>query len=217
VGLGTGSTAGHFITYLAERVRSGQLKIHAVASSVHSEHLARQAGIPVSVPKRGLQLDLTVDGADEISYGLDAIKGGGGALLREKAIALASKQFVIIVDSSKLVTQLGSSAVPVEAVPFTVPWVMDEISNLKGNPTVRTVRESGDTPFLTDQQNYILDVRFDRIEDIGRLACDLKQITGVVEHGLFLNACYGQGVLTALVADGSEIAVHRPGAPATAL
>ena len=159
--------------------------------------------------RRGVRVDLTVDGADEIAPDLSLIKGAGGALLREKVVARASRHFLIIADSSKRVAHLGRSAVPVEVTPFAVPWVMDEVAKAGGNPVLRIERSKPGRAFLTDQQNYLLDCDFGLITDAQELAARLKEISGVVEHGLFLGLAEA-----ALVADGDKIiALRRGSAP----
>lgn len=205
LGLGSGSTAHHFIRLLGDRVRSGTLQVEGIPTSRDSEILARQCGIPLLEPRRGLGLDVDVDGADEIGPDLSLIKGGGGALLREKAVARASRHFLVIADSTKLVPKLGAFPLPLEVVPFTVPWVMDEVQRLGGRPVLRTASGS-DHPYLTDQQNNILDCHFGLIENPAELARRLEEIPGVAEHGLFLGYA-----TTALIADGPEISVLRTG------
>src|ERR1700675_4965117 len=134
LGLGSGSTSHRFIEALGERVRRGELGVEGIATSQASEKLARQSGITLITPRRGLVLDLDVDGADEIAPDLSLIKGGGGALLREKVVARASRYFLVLADASKMVQMLGAFPLPVEVIPFTVPWVMDEIVKIGGNP-----------------------------------------------------------------------------------
>jgi ribose 5-phosphate isomerase A len=213
LGLGTGSTADLFIDYLGQRVQAGELKIQAVASSKASEDRAAEAGIPLLTPRRGLRLDLTVDGADEIATNLDLIKGRGGALLREKVLAHASESFLVIADSSKRVYRLGNTGLPVEVVQFALPWVTDQIEKLGCSPALLMDRNSPDRPAISDQQNYLLDCRFGVIDDPRALAARLEKIPGIVGHGLFLG--YAQA---AVVADGRDLLVLRagdPGQPAT--
>ncbi len=205
LGLGSGSTSHCFIELLGERVRRGELSVEGVATSQDSEELARQSGITLITPHRGLLLDLDVDGADEIAPDLSLIKGGGGALLREKVVAHASRYFLVLADSSKLVQQLGAFPLPVEIVPFTLPWAMDEIAKIGGNPVLRMRPDSGAQPYFTDQQNYILDCKFGVIESPADLAARLEKIPGIAEHGLFLG--YANA---ALIARGSEVLVLRP-------
>lgn len=204
LGLGSGSTANYFLGFLAERIRTAGLKIEAVASSLHTAAQAKELGIAVYEPRRGLRIDLTIDGADEVAPDLSLIKGAGGALLREKIVAHASHHFLVIADSSKRVAQLGRRRVPVEVTPFAVPWVMDEIEELGGNPLLRMDESKPDRPYLTDQQNQLLDCDFGLIKDAHDLAVKLKTIPGIVEHGLFLDLASAS-----LVAEGEEIMVLR--------
>jgi len=209
LGLGTGTTAQYFIGILGEHVRSGRLAVEAVVSSTESEKAARLGGIPVIAPKRGVVLDLVVDGADEIAPDLNLIKGGGGALLREKALSEATRYFLVIGDSSKRVARLGAFPLPIEVVPFTAPWVMDRIEELGGSAVLR--RGASSEPFETDQRNYILDCRFGEITEPRNLAGRLKEIPGLVEHGIFLNDSVTGRTMAAVVAEGDEASVLRPG------
>ncbi|HJZ63492.1 MAG TPA: ribose-5-phosphate isomerase RpiA [Candidatus Acidoferrum sp.] len=184
VGLGSGSTATLWIKLLGERFREGQLKIRAIASSDDSERLGRSYGIPFLTFEECRTLDLTVDGADEIAPGLALIKGGGGKLLREKIVAGASKQFVVIADELKQVERLGRFPLPVEVIPMATPLVKDSIKQLGFTPNVR-VDQAGKT-YITDEGNFILDCSGLLIEDPEALARKLDSIVGVVEHGLFL-------------------------------
>jgi ribose 5-phosphate isomerase A len=205
LGLGSGSTSHCFIELLGERVRRGELQVEGIATSQASDDLARQSGITLIAPRRGLLLDLDIDGADEIAPDLSLIKGGGGALFREKVVARASKYFLVLADSSKQVPHLGAFPLPVEVVPFALPWVTDEMSKIGGNPVLRTKPDSTGQPYLTDQQNYILDCKFGVIESPADLASRLEKIPGIVEHGLFLG--YAKA---ALIAHGSDLLVLRP-------
>jgi ribose 5-phosphate isomerase A len=211
LGLGSGSTANYFLGFLAERIRTAGLKIEAVASSLHTAARAKELGIAVHEPRRGVRVDLTIDGADEIAPDLSLIKGAGGALLREKVVAHASRHFLVIADSSKRVAQIGRRRVPVEVTPFATPWVIDEIEELGGNPLLRMYESRPDRPYMTDQQNQLLDCDFGLIRDAHDLGAKLKTIPGIVEHGLFLDLASA-----ALVADGSQIVVlraHHPPMP----
>jgi ribose 5-phosphate isomerase A len=208
LGLGSGSTAAYFLQVIAEAVRRAEIKIETVASSLQVGTKAKELGITVSEPRRGVRLDLTVDGADEIAPDLSLIKGAGGALLREKILARDSRHFLVIADSSKRVDQLGRRRVPVEVTQFAAPWVMDEIEELGGKPVLRPDKAGADRPFLTDQQNYLIDCDFGLIGDAADLAAKLKTIPGVVEHGLFLGLTDA-----AIIADGTEIVVLRPERP----
>ena len=191
VGLGTGSTANYAILGLADRVRQG-LKIRAVATSCESEELARSAGI--SLIDEFDSVDLTIDGADEVDPFGDLIKGGGGALTREKIVAAASKREIIVVDASKCVETLGSFPLPVEVLPFGSRFVYRLLSDMGAKPSLRL---DANSPFVTDNGNYILDCSFDRIEDAETLVLEINAIPGVVENGLFVG-------LTDLIIVGSE-------------
>ncbi len=210
VGLGTGSTAAPFITLLGQRVREGGLRIEATATSRASEELARQVGIPLLEPRRGLRFDLTVDGADELDAQLRLTKGGGGALLREKVIATASDYLLIVADSTKAVGQLGRFPLPLEVVPFALPWVMDAVADLGGAPALRMSKDNSLEPARSDQGNLLVDCHFGAIADPVALAAQLIVIPGMVEHGLFLGLAHA-----AVVAQGGQAQVWRPGqAPA---
>lgn len=212
LGLGTGTTTAYFISLLGERVRQGNLTVTAVASSNASEALARQAGVPLIEPARGLRLDLAVDGADEIAPDLSLIKGNGGAMLREKVLARAARYFLVIADSSKRVERLSGARVPVEATAFALPWVMDEIAALGGEPVQRMRPGSPQEPVLTDQGNPLVDCRFRNLGEPQALAARLEEIPGVVGHGLFIG-----WARAALVAKGEAVLVLRAGqAPADA-
>lgn len=207
VGLGSGSTAAHFITLLGEAVHGG-LRMEATATSVASETLARQVGIPLLAPRRGLRFDLTVDGADELDNQLQLIKGGGGALLREKVLATASDQLLIIADSSKLVPQLGHFPLPLEVVPFALPWVLDAVAELGGAPAVRPSSPMNPEPARSDQGNLLVDCHFDALPNPAQLALALQAIPGLVEHGLFLGLAKA-----ALLGQGETVQLLRPGQP----
>jgi ribose 5-phosphate isomerase A len=200
VGLGSGSTAAHAIRFLGERVRDG-LRIQGIPTSDASAELARSVGITVVPFDRHAQIDVTIDGADEIGPGLQLIKGGGGALLHEKIVAAASKQFVIIADSSKLVKRLGAFPLSVEVIPFGWPAAADRLHALGANPVLRLI--SSEQPFLTDEGNYILDCQFKTFPEATVLAEELDSITGLVEHGLFLDladvAVIGRGDETQVI------------------
>lgn len=210
VGLGTGSTAARFIRLLGEEVRAGRLRIQATATSLASEELAREVGIPLLKPQRGLRFDLTVDGADELDSQLRLIKGGGGALLREKILATASDYLLIIADSSKVVTQLGRFPLPLEVVPFALPWVLDAVAALGGNPTLRIDKKNAPQPAQSDQGNLLVDCSFAQIADPAQLAGQLQAIPGIVEHGLFLGLARA-----AVVAQGEQVLLLQPGAEPT--
>lgn len=183
VGLGSGSTATIAIRLLAERVRDG-LKIHGIPTSVQSRDLALELGIPLTTFDECQEIDVTIDGADEFDPALNLIKGGGGAMLREKVVASASKQLVIVTDSSKQVPVLGRFPLPVEVIGFAEPLVAKKISAL-GAAVARRSDSSG-KPYTTDEGNHILDCRFGQITDPHALARSLSEMPGVVEHGLFV-------------------------------
>ena len=188
VGLGTGSTATMFIRALGERVRGG-LKIRCVASSDASQALGLELGMDVTTLEELPELDLYIDGADEICLvpgaGLALIKGGGGALLREKIVASAAKRFVVVVDASKVVQRLGKFPLPVEVVRMALPLVERKLAALNLNPRLRRSRD-GSEPYLTDECNYILNCSGGEMADPVGTAAALRRIVGVVEHGLFL-------------------------------
>jgi ribose 5-phosphate isomerase A len=183
VGLGSGSTATIAIRLLGERVRAG-LKIRGIPTSIASRDLAGQLGIPLIAFDEAQQIDVTVDGADEFDPALNLIKGGGGAMLREKIVAFASKQLVIVTDSSKQVPMLGKFPLPVEVIGFAEPLIAKKISDL-GAKVVRRLDSSG-KPYMTDESHHILDCHFGQIADPRTLACTLSEMPGVVEHGLFV-------------------------------
>jgi ribose 5-phosphate isomerase A len=183
VGLGTGSTAYWAIEKIGAMVKEG-LSIRAVATSEASEQQARGLGIPITSFSEIQQLDIDIDGADEISYDLQITKGGGGALLREKIVAMASRKRVIVADERKYVKTLGQFPLPLEIVPFGWELVFKTVQTLNGNPVLRTKE---DKPYITDNGNYIIDCAFGAIENPEQLHHQLKGITGVVETGLFIN------------------------------
>jgi ribose 5-phosphate isomerase A len=189
LGLGTGSTAKHFVALLGERVRAG-LDVIAVPSSVATERDAERLGIPLTTLDETPELDLTVDGADEIAPDLSLIKGGGGALLREKIVASASARLIIIADESKWVSALGRFPLPIEVVPFGLGATRRAIETATasaGCPGPALLRRSKDGhAFVTDSGHWILDAGLQRISDPRSLADRLAGIAGVVEHGLFI-------------------------------
>ncbi|MEK3913320.1 ribose-5-phosphate isomerase RpiA [Paenibacillus sp. FSL H7-0331] len=182
VGLGTGSTAYWAIQQIGQRVQAG-LHIRAVASSQSSEDLARQAGIPMVEFSEITSIDLTIDGADEVDDQLNLIKGGGGALLREKIIAFHSKRFIVIVDESKRVQHLGRFSLPVEIVPFASNLTINRLTELDCKPQLRL--DNG-KEFVTDNGNWIVDCKFEKILLPQELGTQIHSIPGVVEHGLFV-------------------------------
>lgn len=184
LGLGSGSTAAYAIRMIGERVRRG-LRVRGIPTSLRSAELARAEGIPLISFDEETRIDLTIDGADEVTESLQLIKGGGGALLREKIVASASARVLIIVDSAKLVPVLGRFPLPVEVLPFARPLVARWLQEAGGEVRLRTAADG--QPLVTDQGNHILDCRFGLLADPGPLAARLRQIPGLIEHGLFLD------------------------------
>ena len=210
LGLGTGSTASRFVEALGVKVAAG-LKVLCVPTSEVTRVQAERLGIPLTTLDDTPHLHLTVDGADEIDDELRLIKGGGGALLREKIVATASDQMVVIADDSKLVKMLGAFPLPVEVVRFgfaatrRMVEAMAAQAGCKGPITQRLAK--GGEPFLTDQGNFILDCGFGRIPEPEVLAFALKRVPGVVEHGLFLGVADMAIVATA---DGVQLLQRTP-------
>jgi ribose 5-phosphate isomerase A len=182
VGLGTGSTVYYFISKLGELVQQG-LSIKGVPTSKQTEKLAIELNIPLVSFREIEQIDVAVDGADEVDQDLNLIKGGGGALLREKIIAKAAKTFVVVADSHKNVDTLGTFPLPIEVVPFGFEMTMKYIRELGGNPTLRQRRGS---PYVTDNGNYIIDSNFHEISQPDILEKDLNLLPSVVDNGLFV-------------------------------
>ncbi|WP_125721816.1 ribose-5-phosphate isomerase RpiA [Flavobacterium ustbae] len=182
VGLGTGSTAYYAIIEIGERIKEG-LKIKAVATSKETERLAVSLNIELIDIKNIDVIDITIDGADEFNSDLIMIKGGGGALFREKIVLSLTRKKIIISDSSKKVEILGKFKVPIEAVPFASSYVMKQITIAGGSSKLR-MKEGRE--FLTDQGNYIIDADFGPINDPETLAMTLNNIEGVLAHGLFI-------------------------------
>jgi ribose 5-phosphate isomerase A len=205
VGLGTGSTATYAVRLLGERVRAG-LRIRGIPTSIHTRELAASLGIPLTTLDEVQEIDVTIDGADEVDPELRLIKGGGGALLREKIVASATKKVVIIADSSKRVSMLGKFPVPVEVIKFAEALLAKKISALGAAVKVR--RDSFGNPFTTDEGNHILDCSFGRIPDPPALACELEGMPGVVEHGLFI----GMAAAVLIGKDDQVIELLRSGA-----
>jgi ribose 5-phosphate isomerase A len=185
VGLGTGSTTHFALLRLAELIRSGRLReIVGIPSSLRTESAARELGIPLTDFERHPQIDITIDGADEVDPELDLIKGGGGALLREKVLAQATRRNVIIVDESKLAPRLGTKwALPVEVVPFARPAEERFIATMGAAVALRM---KDGRPVTTDQGNLLLDAAFGPMENPAAIAGQLNGRAGIVEHGLFL-------------------------------
>ena len=207
VGLGTGSTATLFIRELGERVKAG-LRIRAIGTSDASRDLAQELGIPITSFEETPVLDINVDGADEVCVrpgaGLDLIKGGGGAHLREKIVASVAKKFIVVADSTKVVPVLGKFPLPVEVFRFALPLVQRKLEALGLNPKLRPAR-NGEGPWITDERNLILDCYCGAIPDPAKTAAEVRAIIGVVEHGLFLNMA-----TLALVAGENGVEELRP-------
>ena len=185
VGLGTGSTATLFIRELGRRVQQG-LKIRCVASSEASHQLGLSLGMDVRTLEELPELDIYIDGADEVGPRLALIKGGGGALLREKIVASAAPRFIVVVDESKIVPRLGRFPLPVEIIKMALPLVRPRLEGLGLHPKLRPAK-NGSGPYLTDEGNYILDCACGVIEEPDETAAEIRNIVGVVEHGLFLD------------------------------
>jgi len=188
LGIGTGSTAEEFVRLLAVRVGEG-LRVIGVPTSERTAALCTELGVPLATLDDEPELDLTIDGADEIDAALSLIKGGGGALLREKIVAAASARMVVIADRSKLVDTLGRFPLPIEVNRFGLKATAIAVGKAAaglGLNVVPTLRMTGDQPFVTDGGHLILDASFGRIPDARALSDALNAIPGVVEHGLFL-------------------------------
>jgi len=180
VGLGTGTTASEAIKEIAKK----NPKCSFIPSSLSTEKLSRKLGLRIIELKRGMRPDLVIDGADEVDPELNMIKGHGGAHAREKILAKAAKRVVIVVDRTKLVRKLGERMpVPVEVIPFAYEKTMEKIERIGGRPVLR---KSGRVPFVTDNGNYVVDVRFPRIKNPSELEIRLNSIPGVVENGIFI-------------------------------
>jgi len=199
LGLGTGSTAAYFVTALGERVRGG-LDVVGVPTSEATRRHAEREGVRLTTLEDVPELDLTIDGTDEIDDSLRLIKGGGGALLREKIVAAASRRMVVIADDAKRVHQLGRFPLPIEVVPFgleatrrAIARALDQTGN-RGDLRLRSAANGG--PFATDGGHYILDAHLGRIDAPEALAAVLVTIPGVVEHGLFLGLATGAVLAT---------------------
>ncbi|MFM5891467.1 MAG: ribose-5-phosphate isomerase RpiA [Dolichospermum sp.] len=204
VGLGTGSTTAYTIQYLGERLKSGEIKdIVGIPTSFQSEVLAKEYGVPLTTLDAVDHIDIAIDGADEVDPHKNLIKGGGAAHTREKVVDYLATQFVVVVDSGKLVDKLGSVfAVPVEVIPMALTPVTNAIKSLGGKPILRMgVKKAG--PVITDQGNMVLDVTFDSIDDPVNLEKTLNNIPGVLENGIFVNCA--DIVLVGEVIDGKPV------------
>lgn len=188
VGLGTGSTTAFAIQFLGERLKSGELKdIKGIPTSFQASVLAKQYGIPLTTLDDAEKIDIAIDGADEVDPNKNLIKGGGAAHTREKLVDSLADQFIVVVDSSKLVERLGSTfPLPLEVLPVAITPVMRAVKKLGGEPELRmAVKKDG--PVITDQGNMIIDVKFDSIDNPAEMEKTLNIIPGVVDNGLFVN------------------------------
>ena len=201
VGLGSGSTADYAIRQLGERVRSG-LKIVGIPASFRTRDLAAESGVPLATLDEYQEIDVTIDGADEVSPSLDLIKGGGGALLMEKIIASNSKQFVVIADHTKQVPILGHTPVPVEVVPQAQAVLAKKFTAM--GALVQLRQYTFGNPYVTEEGHQILDCLFKEIENPQELGHRLDSIPGVVEHGLFVGMAN-----VVLIAKGGEVVELR--------
>jgi ribose 5-phosphate isomerase A len=184
IGLGTGSTAYWAIEKIGEKVKNDNWKIRAIATSIRSEEQARSLGIPIIDFSSIHAIDITIDGADEVNDKLQLIKGGGGALLREKIVATNSKQMIVVADESKWVKTLGKFPLPVEVIHFGWERTFEKLQILGCDPKRRM---TGTVPYLTDNGNYIIDCAFGQIKDPPALHDSVNAITGVVDNGLFIH------------------------------
>lgn len=204
VGLGTGSTTAYTIQFLGDRLKSGELKdIIGIPTSFQAEVLAKQYGIPLTTLDAIDHIDIAIDGADEVDPQKNLIKGGGAAHTREKIVDYLADQFIVVVDSSKIVDRLGSSfPVPVEVIPMAIAPVMRAIEKLGGKPELRMgVKKAG--PVITDQGNMVVDVKFDNIDNPADLEKTLNNIPGVLENGIFVGVT--DLVLVGEVQDGQPV------------
>jgi ribose 5-phosphate isomerase A len=198
IGLGTGSTVKYFLLALGEKVKAG-FRVQGIPTSQDTARLAKELNIPLLPYEGDWELDLAVDGADQVDPQFQLIKGGGGALLREKIVAAAARQFIVIVDEAKCVPALGMPMpVPVEVIPFGWPNAQRQIRALGWTSHLR---KKNNEVFKTDEGNVILDVEIDRIENAGKVETQLNGIPGVVENGLFVNR-------TSMVIIGGTQGVH---------
>jgi ribose 5-phosphate isomerase A len=199
VGLGTGSTAKHLLMALGDQVRAGK-KLRGVPTSQETASLARESGIPLIDTDDRWEVDVAIDGADQVDRAFNLIKGGGGALLKEKIVAASAKQFIVMVDYTKQVSMLGGSfPLPIEVIPFGWGCTAREIEALTESRVV--LRERNGVPFKTEAGHFIVDVHIDRIDQPGKLETALNLIPGVVETGLFVGR-------TSLLIVGTPQGVH---------
>lgn len=204
VGLGTGSTTAYAIQYLGDRLKTGELQnIQGIPTSFQAEVLAKQYEIPLTTLDAVDRIDVAIDGADEVDPQKNLIKGGGAAHTREKVVDSLAALFIVVVDSTKLVEQLGSTfLLPVEVIPMAVAPVMRALKKLGGKPELRMgVKKAG--PVVTDQGNLVIDVKFDAIDDPASLEKIINNIPGVLENGLFVGVA--GLVLVGEVQDGKPV------------
>ncbi len=186
IGLGSGSTVAYALQEIGKRIQQRKLQILGVPTSHQAMMLAGHCGIPITTLNEHPQLNLAIDGADQIDRQLNLIKGMGGALTREKIVASAAKQFVVVADETKLIEKLGANcAVPVEVLPFALPTVMLKMQEKGGKPVLREAKGKVG-PVVTDNGNFIVDVDFGPINAPKELDSQLKSIPGVIETGLFI-------------------------------
>jgi len=207
LGIGTGSTAEEFVRLLAEKVSEG-FEVRGVPTSERTARLCLELGVPLNSLDELPELDLTIDGADEVDSGLRLIKGGGGALLREKIVAAASKRMIVIADETKVVDTLGAFPLPIEVNPFGLAATKIAIERCAASFGLSgeiKQRKAGDGLYRTDGGHYILDASFGRISDAEALATSLNAIPGVVEHGLFINLAS-----LAIIAGPTEVRTLAP-------
>ncbi|AOY80661.1 ribose-5-phosphate isomerase RpiA [Moorena producens JHB] len=204
VGLGTGSTTAYAIQFLGDRLNSGEIKdIVGIPTSFQAEVLAKQYGIPLTTLDAVDHIDVAIDGADEVDPQKNLIKGGGAAHTREKIVDSLAKQFIVVVDSTKIVDSLGSTfLLPVEVIPMAITPVMNAIQKLGGKPELRMgVKKAG--PVITDQGNMVVDVKFEAIDNPAELEKTINNIPGVLENGLFVGVT--DLVLVGEVKDGQTV------------
>lgn len=204
VGLGTGSTTAYAIQYIGDRIKKGELKnILGIPTSFQAEVLAKDYGVPLTSLDAVDHIDIAIDGADEVDPQKNLIKGGGAAHTREKVVDALADQFIVVVDSGKLVERLGSTfKLPVEVIPMAYAPVMRALEKLGGKPELRMgVKKAG--PVVTDQGNMVIDVTFDAIDNPGELEKTINNIPGVLENGLFVGVA--DVVLVGEVKDGKPL------------
>lgn len=204
VGLGTGSTTAYAIQYIGERIQSGELKdIKGIPTSFQAAVLGRKYGIPLTTLDEVDHIDVAIDGADEVDPNKNLIKGGGAAHTQEKVVDTLADEFIVVVDSSKLVDKLGSTfLLPVEVLPMAMTPVMRAIAKLGGKPELRMgVKKAG--PVITDQGNFVIDVKFDSIDNPAELEKTLNNLPGVLENGLFVGVT--DVVLIGEIKDGQPV------------